>query len=256
MKKLLCTSIIATALFTFNLAAAEISQEIKTAVASKERAENDRKRDQYRKPAEILALMGVKPGMKVVDLTSGSGYYTEMLSRIVGKEGKVIAHNPPYVINRFANFFNDEKNGWPAKFKSKQWEQNVVKNIDELDTLNIGVGVDSVLMVLFYHDTVWQGVNREQMNRRVFNAMKPGGTYLIIDHNAKEGTGLNDVETLHRIDKKTVIEEITKVGFELAEDSKVLSHPEDTRDYPFTRDVQTKRDRTDRMVLKFVKPVK
>ena len=227
-----------------------VSPEIKNAVASKQRAESDRIRDEHRKPADILALMGLKPGMKVADLTSGSGYYTDIISRVVGKNGQVIAHNPPYVVNRFANFFTDEENGWPAKFRTQQWKSNVVKNLDELDTINLGVGVDAAIMVLFYHDTVWQGVNREMMNRRIFNALKPGGVYMIIDHSAKPGTGLKHVESLHRIDKQSVIDEITSVGFKLNVDSNLLSHPEDTRDYIFTRDSQTKRDRTDRMVLK------
>lgn len=253
MKRLLSITLIA-ALSTTSLMATEISPQIKAAVASEGRSESDSKRDPFRKPAEILSLMEVTSGMKVADLTSGSGYYVEMLSRVVGNNGKVIAHNPPYVMNRFANFFTDEKKGWPAKFKSEQWQKNVVMNTDELDTIKLGVGVDAVLMLLFYHDTVWQGVNREQMNRRIFNAMKPGGTYLVIDHSAKAGSGLNDVNTLHRIDKQTVIDEITQVGFVLDVDSKILSHPEDSRDYPFTRDAQTKRDRTDRMVLKFIKP--
>ena len=246
---------ISLSIVSFTAIASDISSEVKAAVASKERAEADRVRDEHRKPAEILSLMGVKPGMKVADLTSGGGYYTDIISRIVGKSGQVIAHNPPFVVNRFASFFTDEEKGWPAKFKTKQWKSNVVKNLDELDTINLGVGVDAAIMVLFYHDTVWQGVNREMMNRRIFNALKPGGVYMIVDHSAKPGTGIEDVKRLHRIDKQVVIDEITKVGFKLDLDSKLLSHPEDKRDYIFTRDVQTKRDRTDRMVLKFVKPL-
>lgn len=247
---------VALSIAALNTTASNISPEIKTAVASKERAESDKVRDEHRKPAEVLSLMGLKPGMKVADLTSGGGYYTDIISRVVGKNGQVIAHNPPYVVNRFAGFFTDEEKGWPAKFKTEQWNSNVIKNLDELDTINLGVGVDAAIMVLFYHDTVWQGVNREMMNRRIFNALKPGGVYMIIDHSAKPGTGFEHVESLHRIDKQVVINEITKVGFKLDVDSSLLAHPEDTRDYIFTRDTQTKRDRTDRMVLKFIKPVK
>lgn len=167
----------------------------------------------------------------------------------------VIAHNAPYVVNRFAGFFADEKNGWPAKFRTPQWQKNVSKLIGELDTVNLGVQIDAALMVLFYHDTVWQGVNRQMMNQHIFNALKPGGTYLVIDHSGKTGSGTKGASTLHRIDKQTVIDDLTAVGFKLALDSDILSNPKDTRDYPFTRDAQTNRDNTDRMVLKFVKPV-
>jgi len=235
---------------------AESSKEITNAVTSNERAQSHSARDKNRKPAEILSLLGVKSGMKIADLTSGSGYYTDILSRVVGKEGQVIAHNPPYVINRFAGYFTDEKNGWPAQLKNKQWSTNVVSNTDELDTIKLPVQLDGALMVLFYHDTVWQGVNRQMMNQRIFNALKPGGVYLIVDHSAKSGTGIEDVDKLHRIEKQFVIDEITKAGFVLDVDSNLLAHPKDTRDYSFVRDQQTNRDQTDRMVLKFVKPIK
>ena len=236
-------------------ASIEVSKDIKAAVASKERSERDTIRDARRKPAEVLSILGVSPGMKILDLTSGGGYYTDILSRVVGEKGKVIAHNPPFVVNRFAGFFADKENGWPARLNSPQWRKNVVKNIDELDNGRWGVGIDGVLMVLFYHDTVWQGVDRKTMNRHLYNAMKPGGAFVIIDHSAKSGTGTKHVEKYHRIDKQTVIDELTAAGFKLALDSDLLANPKDTRDYSFTRDSQTNRDATDRMVLKFVKPV-
>ncbi|WP_444998402.1 class I SAM-dependent methyltransferase [Aliikangiella sp. IMCC44359] len=234
----------------------KISQIIKEAVESSARPASETLRDKHRKPAEVLALMGIKPSMKVVDFTSGGGYYTDILSRVVGEKGQVIAHNPPYVINRFATFLNNPDKGWLARLNSEQWRKNVIKNTDELDTVKLPLELDAALMVLFYHDTVWQGVNRNMMNRRIFNALKPGGVYLIIDHSAKEGSGVKDVNTLHRIEKNQVIKEITSVGFKLAKDSNLLSQKDDKRDYSFVRDRKTKRDRTDRMVLKFVKPIK
>ncbi len=235
--------------------ATEVTPEIKAAVAAKTRPASETVRDEFRKPAEILALAGIKPGMKVADLSSGGGYYTDILANLVGADGTVIANNTPYVMNRFAAFFTNEENGWPARLKLPHWQGVVEKNIDELDTIKLGIGVDAALMVLFYHDTVWQGVNRQMMNQRIFNALKPGGVFLVIDHSAKSGTGIQHVKDLHRIDKQTVIDEITQAGFVLETDSDLLAHPEDTRDYPFTRDSQTRRDRTDRMVLKFVRPV-
>lgn len=233
----------------------KISADIQAAVNSKARGERETKRDARRKPAEVISILGVKPGMKVLDLSSGGGYYTEILSRVVGDKGQVIAHNAPYVVNRFASFFTNEEFGWFGKLNSPQWKKNVVKMIDELDSANYGIQIDAALMVLFYHDTVWQGVNRQMMNQHIFNAIKPGGTYLIIDHSGKPGSGTKDTSTHHRIDKQTVIDELTAVGFKLELDSNLLSNPKDTRDYSFERDVKTNRDSTDRMVLKFVKPV-
>ena len=261
MKKTLTSTVLIAAMFStlpthaHTQSPIKISAEIQAAVGSDARSERETKRDSRRKPAQVLSILGVKPGMKVIDFTSGGGYYTELLSRIVGDKGEVIAHNPPYVFNRFARFFADEKNGWPAKFRSPQWQKNVTKMVGELDTMNMGVQIDAALMVLFYHDTVWQGVNRQMMNQHIYNAIKPGGSYVIVDHSGKPGSGANETFSYHRIDKQTVIEELTKVGFELALDSDILANPKDTRDYSFERDVQTNRDNTDRMVLKFIKPV-
>ncbi|NQZ12395.1 MAG: class I SAM-dependent methyltransferase [Algicola sp.] len=258
MKRTLLMGALFTSLLTVQAQAhtdSKISADIQAAVNSKARVERQTKRDARRKPAEVMAILGVKPGMKILDLTSGGGYYTEILSRVVGDKGQVIAHNPPFVVNRFAAYFTDEKNGWPAQLNAPQWKKNVVKMVGELDTADFGVQIDAVLMVLFYHDTVWQGVNRQMMNQHIYNAIKPGGTYLIIDHSAKPGNGTKDTGTHHRIDKQTVIDELTAVGFELTLDSDILSNPKDTRDYSFERDVRTNRDNTDRMVLKFVKPV-
>ncbi len=255
MKKKLVLSILLVSLFSGSAMSAVVSEEIKAAIASKERPEQETVRDKQRKPAEILSLLGAKPGMTIADLCSGTGYYTDILSRVVGGKGKVIAHNLPFVVNRYASFLNNEGAGWLARLKSEQWQKNVVKSVEELDTINLPIQLDAALMVLFYHDTVWQGVNREMMNRRIFNALKPGGVYLIVDHSAKQGSGLDDVKSLHRIEKQVVIDEITRVGFRLERDSMILAHPEDSRDYSFVRDVKTKRDQTDRMILKFIKPM-
>lgn len=234
----------------------KVTPAIKAAVNSSERPATDKARDKGRKPAQVLSILGVKPGMKVLDLSSGGGYYTDILSRVVGDKGEIVAHNAPFVVNRFAGFFTDKENGWPAKLNTPQWQSNVSKLIAELDNANYGVLNDAAIMVLFYHDTVWQGVNRKMMNRHIFNSLKPGGSFLIIDHSAKAGSGIADVSINHRIDKQAVIDDLTSVGFELKIDSNLLANLKDTRDYPFTRDAKTNRDQTDRMVLKFVKPAK
>jgi len=234
---------------------ADISKEITQALASSERPESESSRDANRKPDQILSLIDIKPGMRVLDLTAGGGYYTDILSRVVGEKGHVFSHNSPYVINRFPDFLNNPKQGWLPRFESKQWKTNVSKLTGELDTIPIPLQLDSAMMILFYHDMIWQGVNRQMMNQHIYNALKPGGSFLIIDHQAKDGTKLQDVKTLHRIDKQSVISELTAVGFKLEKDSNLLSHPEDARDYPFYSDKVKQRDQTDRMVLKFVKPV-
>ena len=254
MNKLLILSISALALITTSNATADVSPEIKAAVASTERPESETTRDAARKPGEVLSILGLKPGMNVIDLSAGGGYYTDIVSRVVGKEGTVYSHQTPYVINRFADSLNNPKKGWLLRLESAQWKTNVKRKVGELDSMAYPIQLDAAMMVLFYHDIVWQGVDRSSMNRHIFNALKPGGSFLIIDHSAKEGTGIDDVKTLHRIDKKAIIEELTSVGFTLETDSDILAIAEDTRDFPFWKNPAKKRDHTDRMVLKFVKP--
>jgi len=243
-----------TSILTFS-AAAQITDVVKKAVSDKGRAESDISRDAKRKPAEVLALLGVQAGEKVIDLNAGGGYYTDLLSRIVGEKGQVITHNSPFVINRFANYFLDKESGWPKKLASKQWQTNVTPLTEELDTMSYPLPIDRALMVLFYHDTIWQGVDRRMMNQHLYNALKPGGVYMIIDHSAEPGSKARDNKTLHRIDKQFVIDELIKVGFVLETDSNILANPKDSRDYNVFRDYKTNRDSTDRFVLKFVKPI-
>jgi predicted methyltransferase len=112
-----------------------------------------------------------------------------------------------------------------------------------------------VLIVLFYHDTVWLKVDRAKMNRAVFDALKPGGIYAVLDHSARPGTGLDDVQTLHRIDEATVRKEVEEAGFVLAGEAGFLRNPTDPRDWNDSpKAAGDRRGTSDRFVLKFVKP--
>ena len=231
-----------------------VSEAIKAAVSDTSRPEDERARDPNRKPGEVLAFFGVEPGDTVADLMTGTGYYTEILCRLVGENGKVYAQNTPFLVNRFRQRLGPD-GYWSQKFKTRPW-QNAVKLVEELEDPGLPEGkLDLVMMALFYHDTYWQGVDREKMNRAVFRALKPGGVYGIIDHHAQPGSGDRDVQTLHRVDVELVKREIRAAGFVFEAESPILSHPEDTRDYNVFRDFQTNRDHTDRFVLRFRKPV-
>ncbi len=240
-------------LFSFN-AFSQVPAYIQAAISDKTRPEAHKLRDKNRRPSEIIQLSGIQQGMKVIDLFSGRGYYTEILSRIVGDKGLVIAHNPPYVLNRFPDFMLNEENGWLSNFKTVQWMKNVKKSTDELDQLKLPLKLDAALMILTYHDLVWQNVDRERMNQHIFNSLKKGGTYIIVDHQSQKGRGDKDVKTLHRIEKQYVIDEVLKAGFKLMTDSPLLRNKEDRHNYSVFRDFKNNRDKTDRFVLKFVKP--
>ncbi len=230
---------------------APIPDHIQAAVNDSTRPKADRARDPNRKPAEVLTFFEVKQGDTVADLMSGIGYYSEILTRAVGENGKLYAHNSPFVVNRFK-----ERLGpgglWEEKLAS--WK-NAVQLVQNLENPGLPENsVDVAIMVLFYHDTYWQDVDRSAMNKAVYKAIKPGGVYGIIDHHAQSGSGDRDVQSLHRVDVELVKKELLEAGFVLEGESVLLRHEEDSRDYNVFRDFQTDRDKTDRFVLKFRKP--
>ncbi|MEX0300733.1 MAG: class I SAM-dependent methyltransferase [Kordiimonas sp.] len=228
-------------------------QHITDAVNSPERPDNETVRDAKRKPSEVLEFIGVKPGMHVADLLGGGGYYTDIFSRAVGETGSVLNYINYYVRGRFVNFFGP---GGPVEKRAngEQWKKNVTLAFDDMENFKTENPLDVAFMALFYHDTAWQGTERDKMNKAIFDALKPGGLYVIVDHSAEEGSGIRDVKTLHRIDKSFVVNEIEAAGFKLVEESNLLANPEDTRDFNVFRDARTNRDNTDRFILKFQKP--
>ena len=115
--------------------------------------------------------------------------------------------------------------------------------------------LDAVVMVLFYHDTFWMGTDRPKMNANVLKALKPGGKFIVIDHNAAEGSGAKDVQTLHRIDEKIVRDEIAGAGFKLVAEDQAWRNPDDKRDWNASPSkAAEKRGTSDRFALAFAKP--
>jgi predicted methyltransferase len=207
------------------------------------RPPEDAARDADRKPQEVMDFFGITPGQTVVELMAGRGYYAELLSQRVGPNGKVYAHNSPFVLKRFAEEPLTARLARPSL-------ANVERLDTELDAPGLPDGVDAVVIVLFYHDTYWQEVDRKAMNDAVFRALKPGGIYGVVDHHAEAGSGDRDVQSLHRVDAELVKEEILEAGFELDGESDLLRHPEDDR----KTNVFKMRGKTDRFTLRFRKP--
>lgn len=224
--------------------------EAKALVEAADRSEADKKLDVGRHPAEMLSFYGVKPGMKVAELGAGGGYTAELLARAVGPSGVVYGHNSAFILERFA------EKPWAERL-AKPVNKAVVKVTRPFDDPlpPEARDLDAVFCVLFYHDTYWLEVDRAKMNAAVFQALKPGGVYAVIDHSGRPGTGATEVKTLHRIEEPVVVAEIEKAGFRLVADADFLRNPADTRDW---NDAPTaaadKRGTSDRFVLKFVKP--
>ena len=202
-----------------------------------DRPANERELDAARKPHEVLEFYGVKSGDKVADLWAGRGYYTAILSEIVGPGGIVYTQN---LTSR------DEIN---QRWKSAKFANVRVADgaLDKLPLPQDG-SLDFVLIHLNYHDVAIE--MRPLLNKRVFAALKRGGIYGVVDHSAKDGSGNEAVKTLHRIDKLQVIKDVTAAGFKLAKEGAMLRKPEDPRDF----NVNKQRNQDDRFVLAFERP--
>jgi predicted methyltransferase len=221
------------------------------AVAAPDRSSDDRALDEGRRPAELLSFFAIEPGMHVAELGAGGGYTTELLARAVGPTGVIYAQNDPWVLENVV--------GGPW---TERLEKPIMANVVRLDRAfddpfpaEIGQ-LDAVVIVLFYHDTVWLHSDRDRMNRAVFAALKPGGIYCIVDHSAWPGHGTDEAESLHRIDEKVVRSEVERAGFELVDQAFFLRNPDDTRDWSTSpRSAGERRGTSDRFVLKFAKSV-
>ena len=219
-------------------------------VASDDRTADDKALDARRHPVELLAFMGVKPGMRVADLGAGGGYTTELLARAVGSDGKVWAQNDPDLVYKFM-----------GPLIKARLERDADKNVIRVDrTFDdplplYATNLDLVTFFIFYHDVVWIGADRDKMNHAVFMALKKGGAYVIVDASAKPGAGTTVAQTLHRIDEETVKTEVERAGFKLAASADFLRNPADTRDWNSSpKAAGDRRGTEDRFVLKFTKP--
>lgn len=221
------------------MAAAQPSPEIAAAVADDARPEADRARDANRKPAEVVAFAGVKPGDSIAEIAPGGGYFTRILARAVGPEGKVYALMP--------GFFADRPGGLDAiNALAAQYGNVEVVVIDYAETELPGA-VDLVWTSENYHDLANGDI--AGVNAWVFGALKPGGLYYVQDHSAP-GTGLSATSTLHRIDPEAVKEQVRAAGFVLDAESDVLHNPDDPHDVG-PREV---RPTSDKFALRFRKP--
>jgi predicted methyltransferase len=222
------------------------------AVGSPGRTDADRARDAGRKPGEVLEFFGIAPGMTVLDMFSGGGYYTEMLSHIVGSEGKVIAHTN----SAYANFVGEEATNRYANNRLANVENFLAEN-NELDLP--AAKFDAIMLVLAYHDIYyvdadngWPKIEGPEFLAELRKGLKPGGMLAVVDHYAAAGSPRETGGTLHRIDPQIVIEELGEAGFVLEGKSEVLRNDED--DHSLGMSDPAVRGKTDRFVMTFRLP--
>jgi predicted methyltransferase len=220
---------------------------ILAAVADPRRPQADRDRDALRHPAAIMAFAGVQPGWRIADVGPGGGYYTRLFSVAVGDEGRVFAIDRP--------------NAAPDRPRAILAVAPQYPNITVLQAgyqgWNTGEPLDAVFVSQIYHDWFYPQLNIDvpALNRAIFDALKPGGVYVIIDHAAVAGHTINTADPqadIHRIDQAQIVREVTAAGFVLDGESQVLRNPADNRALRvFEGDI---RGRTDQFVLRFRKP--
>ena len=232
-----------------NVAKADVYAD---ALASPSRLDADAARDAGRKPDEVLAFFGIGPDMVVLDMFSGGGYYAEIISTVVGKKGRVVAHSN----SAYLKFVGEEFAARHAEGRLRNVDVLMAENNElQLETNQF----DAITMVLSFHDTYWinpEGgwpeIDRPTMNAELFASLKPGGVLGVVDHYAAAGSSSETGGTVHRIDRAIAVADFEAAGFVLEAESDILRNSED--DYSKGVFAPGIRGKTDRFVLLFRKP--
>jgi len=223
--------------------AAGVPDYVSKAVADPSRPKTDTARDALRAPAETIAFVGVKPGMVVAELFPAGGYFTRMISDVVGPNGKVYGiENPKW------------DKGEDAKMAAEPGHANVTIQMAAFGTFNLPQKVDVFWTTQNYHDlhvAEYGNLDIADFNKRVHDALKPGGIYFVLDHQANPGTDEAGIAKLHRIEKSQVIKEVTAAGFKLVGEGNALHRTTD--DHTKGSSDPAIKSRTDQFMLKFQK---
>jgi predicted methyltransferase len=244
---LLCSALLLAA------AGAYGADEYDAALTHPGRPAADSARDGLDHPAEILRLAGIKPGMKVADVLAGDGYYSELLSYVVGPKGQV------YLINNLA-FDNWSQPALKDRMADGRLN-NVKQQTVDLNDMKLAPGsLDAILLVKVYHDMYWVDSNPKSpwpkidvsaVLDQLSRALKPGGILLLIDHSAKAGRGKSDAGELHRIEEPFAVQDFSAHGFKVVAKSDLLRRPDDARNLISYKGPAA--GKTDRFVLLFRK---
>lgn len=226
---------------------------IVAAISDTDRPAADREEDARRKPAAVLALLGVEPGMRVIDVFSAGGWYTELLSRVVGPQGEVIAYNnPPYA--RYAE-----------KAIAERYAAGRLRNVRQvtatLEDLELPpASLDAALFVMSYHDLYWRPsdgswppTDPAALLAKLHAALKPGAVVVVQDHvAATDGDTSKLVGELHRIHPSVVRRDFERAGFAFEAESDVLARKDDDHTKPVFDPAI--RGKSDQFVYRFRRP--
>ena len=247
--------------------------QIEAIVNGPDRSAADRTNDVRRHPVDMLTFIGIKPGWTALDVFTGGGYTTELLARAIGPTGLVYGQSRPRNPDAApAKPAAPEGGAMPAAPAAapRTAADMLADRSAELKAAGIAAApiafvalpfdnpvppeaigkLDLVTLMFNYHDLGWLGVDRASTNRAIFNALKPGGFYVLADHAGRPGTGISESGTLHRIEESFLRSEVEAAGFRLVAEGDFLRNPNDPRDQNTPNPPQPK----DEFVLKFVKP--
>jgi predicted methyltransferase len=220
------------------------------AIGDSARPDADKQLDAERKPAEMLALAHVRPGMKVMDLIPGKGYFTRLFSVAVGPKGYVYAYQPSE-LDGFLKGKTPPVNDVASAYKNVAVIHAPINKVVAPESLDLAWTSQN------YHDlkdSFFAPADTAQVNKAIYDALRPGGEYIVLDHAAEKGSGVRDTDTLHRIDEAVVKKEVMAAGFKLAGESSVLRNKGDNHTLKvFDPSI---RHKTDQFILIFRKPGK
>ena len=214
------------------------------AIADPLRPASEVERDPLRHPAEMMAFAQLGEGDHVADIRPEEGYFTRLFAKAVGGSGRVYAFVPNQTAAKENAFGDTLQAAYP----------NVNRITGALETMTFPEPLDVVFMGQEYHDFVIPrfGVDVAKMNAAVFAALKPGGLYVILDHQAAPGAGISVVGTLHRIESSALRAQVEAAGFVFDGETKVVANPAD--DHSLTVFDPAIRGKTDQFVYRFKKP--
>ena len=213
-------------------------------LAAPDRTDADKKNDDRRHAAELLAFTGVRPGMKVLDMGADAGYSTELLARAVAPGGTVYGQNPPDATGRAITAFQERMKSPAMKDvvdDRRKFDDPVPPDVKDLDL---------VTFFFAYHDTTYMPIDRAKMDKAMFDALKPGGYLVIADYAALPGAPVTTGKQFHRLDENIEKSEIEAAGFKLVGEANFLRNPADTHDFI----IFNSKIPIDAFVVKFQKP--
>lgn len=200
------------------------------AVAHPGRSAEDRKRDATDRPADVLRLSGIQPGMQVADFFAADGYYSELLSYVVGDKGHVLLlNNAPY--DRFV------KDAWKQRIEKQHLANVEHRTVDPAHMGLSDASLDAIVLIKVYHDLYWVApkdgwpqIDVPSVLDQLARALKPGGILVVVDHSAKPGSGSSVAGSLHRIEEQFMRKDFESHGFRFSAKSNVLRRPNDKLD--------------------------